>query len=85
MYALKPSVADIRTTPEISAAERVDSESPCIAAWIHSATDTARWPSSVSSQPPTVRERSGPPIAFSSAAILRETVVWFRPTLAPPS
>ena len=79
MYALKPSVAVMRTTPATGSGALPAGPSALTAASTCSATRTASVPSSVSSQPPAARARTRPPNAFSSAAIRRETVVWFRP------
>ena len=81
MYALKPSVAVMRTTPVTGSAAPGPSRAT---AWATCpATPTARSPSGVSSQPPAARASTRPPRAFSSAAILRATVVWLSPRLSP--
>ena len=82
MNALKPSVAEMRTTPEIASASSSPSWMAATAASTSSAARTARRPRSVSSHPPTVRASVRPPRLFSNAAIRRDTVVWFNPRLS---
>ena len=79
IYALKPSVALIRTTPEKSWSGSVPASSWPSAVSTCWAIRMARLPSSVSSHAPTDLTSTRPPRACSRAAIRRDTVVWFTP------